>query len=125
VSRSIASPRRTPDETVLHALGIATPFASKFLLERQPDGSNHRFTEAEIKQFEDDPEFYFDWRKELDSELNVCYLLLGIGTRLFIIITVRSWSNVGRPPDSARCCESFSGTDGTEVTEEAMDSRSS
>jgi len=49
---------------------IATPFASKFLLERQPDGSNHQFTAEEIKQFKDDPEYYFDWRKQLESELN-------------------------------------------------------
>jgi len=49
---------------------ISTPFASKFLLERQPDGANHLFTEEEINQFKDDPEYYFNWRKELESELN-------------------------------------------------------
>lgn len=55
-------------------IGIATPFASKFLLERQPDGANHFFTPEEIKQFRDDPDYYYAWRKELESELNVSFI---------------------------------------------------
>jgi len=55
-------------------LGIAAPFASNMLLERQPNGDNHLFTAEEIQQFKDDPEFYYNWRKDLETEMNVRFM---------------------------------------------------
>lgn len=45
--------------------------ASTQLLQRNPNGDNHFFTDEEKAQFEKDPEYYRAFRKELEVELNV------------------------------------------------------
>ncbi|KZT37069.1 FAD/NAD(P)-binding domain-containing protein [Sistotremastrum suecicum HHB10207 ss-3] len=49
---------------------IATPMASAQLLQRNPNGDNHTFTEEEKARFVNDPEYYRAFRKELEVELN-------------------------------------------------------
>ncbi|BGP48199.1 hypothetical protein JCM10450v2_004071 [Rhodotorula kratochvilovae] len=49
---------------------IATPFASSELLKRKPDASNYEFTEEEKHRFETDPEYYHEFRKSMERELN-------------------------------------------------------
>ncbi|EWC48772.1 hypothetical protein DRE_00077 [Drechslerella stenobrocha 248] len=49
---------------------IAMPFVSEFAENRNPDGKDFQFTEADIKRFQEDPEYFYQYRRELEHELN-------------------------------------------------------
>lgn len=55
---------------------IATPFASTELLKRSPDASNYAFTEEEKTRFEQDPEYYHEFRLSMEREVRARSLLL-------------------------------------------------
>ncbi|GAA5925144.1 flavin-containing monooxygenase [Sporobolomyces koalae] len=58
------------DNYVRGSTWIAAPFASSQLLARQPNGSNHVFSEEEKKFWSENPEEYHKFRKSMEKELN-------------------------------------------------------
>ncbi|GAA6060117.1 hypothetical protein JCM10212_003525 [Sporobolomyces blumeae] len=58
------------DNYVRGSTWIAAPFASTQLLKRQPDGSNHVFSEEEKRFWAEHPDEYHKFRQSMEKELN-------------------------------------------------------
>ncbi|KAK4704328.1 hypothetical protein P7C70_g1880, partial [Phenoliferia sp. Uapishka_3] len=58
------------DNYVRGSTWIAAPFASKTLLQYQPDGRNYKFTDEDKKLFAEDPVAFAKFRRSMEDELN-------------------------------------------------------
>ncbi|KAK6359205.1 hypothetical protein TWF696_000369 [Orbilia brochopaga] len=61
---------------------IAMPFVSEWAEAKNPDGKDFYFTEADIQRFQDDPEYFYQYRRELEHELNSAHTVTMRGSDL-------------------------------------------
>ncbi|KAF3202707.1 hypothetical protein TWF191_004845 [Orbilia oligospora] len=61
---------------------IAMPIAGEFAEAKNPDGKDFNFSEADIEKFKNDPKHFYEYRRELEHELNSAHTITMRGSDL-------------------------------------------